>query len=655
MKLTAKLAYSQLATNKRRTVWTLLGIVLSTAMITAVFGFAVSGMEAITEMYGDMVVREVYYTTVYGMGAVLSVIIVAVSIIVVSNAFRVSAGERLIQFGILKSVGATKKQIAQTVVYEGVLLSVIGIPVGIITGFIVQVIGVRIANHMLAALNAFQADDVALIFEFVFAWQAVLVSVILSFVTVLLSAWLPARKAAKTAAIDAIRGAGEIRVSAKQVRSNWFVSKIFGFEGELASKSLRRSRRHFRATVVSLTISIVLFIAASSFGTQLFQMTNLVFAVVDADVTATFHSSRQVTWGYDHEIVEQRYVTISPTQAERITEAMREFPGAEVFGVGGNIFRYVMDARTLQFTSAFDTHAHNNQWMYDFEHFSVNILTVDAKNYAELARRAGVPLGSNILVNHARTQASGYWTEFAPIVFSHQTLVIESSDGDIVHLPLHGELRGFDVPNEIIHASTSYIIVIVPEVYAHYYFWSVRSNDSHNFAEYTRGFFSDMLPQNEDIGFTAIVFDQVAEDNAVRGLFNTIMIAVYGFVGMLTLIGLTNVISTISTNVRSRSREFAVLQSVGMTQKGLRNMLSLESILCSLKSLFYGIPLGLGASYLMYRFMMESVWFAYPFPWLAIIQCVIAVFAITWLTMRYSVSRLRNKSIVDGIRSESLR
>jgi len=229
-------------------------------------------------------------------------------------------------------------------------------------------------------------------------------------------------------------------------------------------------------------------------------------------------------------------------------------------------------------------------------------------------------------------------------------LQFQNYNGEITNLLLHGELRGSNVPNEIIHAAMSYVVVLVPEIDAHYYFWAVQTNYPHNFAEYTRGFFHDMLPQSDDIGFNATVFDQAAEENAVRSLFNTIMIAMYGFIGMLTLIALTNVISTISTNVRSRSREFAVLQSVGMTHGGLRNMLNLESILCSIKSLVYGVPLGVGISYLLYLSMMESVWFPYEPPLLAIIQCIAAVFLITWLTMQYSASRLKGGNIVENIR-----
>ncbi|MCL1845467.1 MAG: ABC transporter permease [Defluviitaleaceae bacterium] len=647
MSLTAKLAYSQITTNKRRTAWTLLGIILSTAMITAVFGFAASGVAAITELLGDAYVRDEYYATIYGMGGVMSVLIVAVSVIVVSNAFRVSAGERQSQFGLLKSVGATKKQIAQTVVYEGAILSVAGIPVGIIVGLLVQAGGVAIANHMLADLNTFQPGGDEIIFRFVFAWQGVLISVAVSFVTILLSAWFPARKAAKIAAIDAIRGEDEVKVKEKHIRGGRIVRKIFGFEGELASKSLKRSRRNFRATVVSLTISMILFIAASSFGAQLSQMTNLVFALIDADVVASFHANSQIIFCEDTDTSERRYMTISAAEAEKITDEMRGFEGgAEVFGVGGNMHRYVVPAENLTLSAAFDGHS---QW----ERFPVTILTADAENYAELARRAGVPPGSNILINHVRTQTDGNWTEFAPIVFSGQTLQIQrhqDEGGGTRYIPLHGELRGSDVPNEIIHASASYVIILMPEAEMHYYFWAVQTDGPHEFAENVWNILFEMLPTNDDMGFNAGVFDQAAEDNVMRSLVSTIMIAIYGFVGMLTLIALTNVISTISTNVRSRSREFAVLQSVGMTHGGLGHMLNLESIFCSAKSLVFGLPLGVGVSYLLYIFMMESVWFPFEIPWLAIIQCVAAVFAITWIIMRYSAARLRDKSIIESIR-----
>ncbi|MCL2199915.1 MAG: ABC transporter permease [Defluviitaleaceae bacterium] len=666
MKLTAKLAYSQLIANRKRSIWTLLGIMLATAMFTAVFGFAASFAATIGEFMDDMYVRADYYRTIYGAGGILSVLIVIVSVVVVSNAFRVSAGERMSQFGLLKSVGATKKQIAQTVIYEGIFLSAVGIPAGLVLGMLVQVMGVAIANHMLTDLNALQDGDYTLVFGFVFAWQAVIVSSVLSFFTVLLSAWLPARRAAKTAAIDAIRGEGEVKIKARRFRGGFFVRKIFGFEGELAAKSLKRSRRNFRATVISLTVGIVLYIGASSFGSQFFRMTNLVFGHIEADVMAHFIGSRSFSFDDEGNMIELRYMALTPQNADQITAGMSEFsPDTSVIGVGGNAWRYMINNDDLRFTPDFQEYMDRQEWSMRQGmirgYFDVTLLTVDAATYAEMARRAGVPLGSNILVNHARSQPiNGNWTEFTPHVFTGQTLQMHTHDGEIVYLPLHGQISGTNVPHEISHTQRSYLMVIVPEVDATFYFWMVQTDDVHGFEAYWRDFLFDILPpQPYDLaatpGFNAGVFNAHAEYDAMRSLFHLIMTAIYGFVGMLILIGLTNVISTISTNIRSRSREFAVLQSAGMTTDGLKRMLNLESILCSAKALVFGLPLGVGVSFLFYMAIMESVAFPFEFPWIPIAQSIVAVFAITWITMRFAVSRLKGGSIVEKIRGEEVR
>jgi putative ABC transport system permease protein len=642
MKLTASLAYSQLKTNRRRTVWTLFGIVLSVSMITAVYGFAFGGMAAAHRLTGNL--RAEYNMMIQIIGAVLSVIIFSSSVIVMSNAFRVSAGQRLSQFGILKSVGATKRQITETVVYEGLWLSLIGIPTGIVTGLLVQFIGVRIANALLTDINATQPEPV--VFGYVVAWQAILIAVVVGFVTVYVSAWLPARKAAKVTAIDAIRGAGETKIKSHVSRSGWLIKNVFGFEGALASKSLKRSKRNFRATVLSLTISIVLFIGASSFGTHLNRMARLVVHALDADILGEYISSQRFDRG------EHMYWPIDHATAGQITARLREFPDTTVIGAGSNVSPTSVSAtalppgmETARLRETLDLYNER-----EILHLSFSMVTVDADMYAELIRRAGVPYGSNILINYMRWRDENRWTEFIPFRFDYQTVPIMSRN-NIIEVPLHGELRGDQIPNEVLHAGRFMPIVVVPELDAKVYNWYVKTADPVGFSVFMREVFDEYIPFHLETRRVSIgIRNLAAEQAGSRAIIRLLMIFIYGFVGMLTLIGLTNVISTIATNVRSRSREFAVLQSVGMTHNGLNRMLNLESILCSVKSVIYGIPLGIAASYLIFIGILQAVDFGFSFPWLPILQCILAVFFITWVTMRYAAARLRGGSLVDNIR-----
>jgi len=655
MKLTAKLAHSQLKINRKRSVWTLMGIILSTSMITAVFGFAASGMEAVYTMVGDL--RDVYNYMIISIGVVLSSIIVASSVIVVSNSFRVSAGERLAQFGILKSVGATKRQITEIIMYESLFLSIIGIPIGIIVGLLVQLVGVEIAAYLLEDLGPATLQGRRM-FEFVVAWQAILVSVGVGFFTVLLSAWLPGRKAAKIPAINAIRRIGDVKIQAKRVRTSWLVSKLFGFEGTLASKSLKRSKRNFRATVVSLTISIVTFIAASSFGSNMERMVNVAVFAVDSDVIGSFQSSMDAVYEECGVYISHfEYTYMNNELAEAITARLRQFPNTTVTAVGSNTSSWRVSS-TLVPAGELTTSMRNLvDPDNDKDEISITLalVTVDAELYSELIRIADVPHGSNILINYFRRHYDGRWMEVVPFVFNYQTITSFTTE-DPVEIPLHAALLREQVPDEVlwVGAGRSMLTVVVPYLDAKSYTWFAETTGSHReLTAYMHVVFDEMIPGDGPGNVYTSAINIAAMENADRDVLRLAMVFIYGFVGMLTLIGLTNVISTISANVRSRAREFAVLGSVGMTPGGIRRMLNLESILCSVKALIFGLPLGIGASVLIYDAMMNAVFYEYQFPFMAVIQSIVAVFIISWVTMRYSAARLRGRNIVETIRSES--
>jgi putative ABC transport system permease protein len=634
MKLTAKLALSQIKTNRNRSAMTLLGIGLSSAMLTAVCGFVASAKATIDKALGYDYSNGDHNFTLVAMGTVLGAIIIAASVIVVSNAFRVSAGERTRQFGILKSVGATKRQIAATVLYEGILLSVIGIPIGIAVGLLIELLGTSVITNLLNSLSSggtLHVDSEEFLnFSFVAPPMMFAVAIVTSLGTVLLSAWLPARKAARIPAIDAIRSTGEVKLKRKNVRTSKLTQALFGFEGALAAKSLKRSRRNFRATIVSLTISIVLLVVAGSLGSLMKSTTNLIFPNIDATAVADWSSSLNVVNGVDD------YVSLDTATAETITEKLRNYKNTEIYGIGG-IRRY-------------------STALPDGTKTNGALITVDAKHYEELCKTAGVPLGSNLLINLRRETVDGKKTEYVPYDFSKlegKPLMFSLVGHEPIEVTLTGELTRQDVSNEIAYMYESELAVIVPKCESVVYTWFAKVNDVKGFTEYGKQALDDRAPKSkEGIEVHADCLDIADATKQMSDMINTIMFFVYGFVGMLTLIAVTSVISTISTNVRSRAREFAVLESVGMTKAGVKKMLNLESILCSVRSLVFGLPLGLIGAYGLYRGMGLSVELPFSFPLLSIAECVLGVFAVTWVTMRYSASKLKGESIVETIRGE---
>ncbi|MDR0818849.1 MAG: ABC transporter permease, partial [Oscillospiraceae bacterium] len=297
MKLTSTLALRHLKGNRKQAAFTITAAGIATAMLVGVSGIAYSFYHAFyvyAEAAGkaDSASMEQIIAIIYSVGIFLSAIIVIGAVIVISNAFSISANEQVRQFGILKSVGATKKQIRRTVMSEGRLLSVIAIPAGIIIGYIVTVIGVQILNSFLSGSESGADSPLAfrVVFSAVFDIPTLIASAALAFATIMMSAYRVARKVSRLSAIDAIRQSGEVVVKPGKMKTSALTQKLFGFEGTLAAKSLKRAKRKYRATVVSLVTSIVLALVSAGFGQMLYSSAESIVPEIEGNVRVSIYN-----------------------------------------------------------------------------------------------------------------------------------------------------------------------------------------------------------------------------------------------------------------------------------------------------------------------------------------------------------------------------
>jgi len=618
--LPRSLALQQLKTAKKRTVWTFLGIALSVAMLTAVNGFAASAMAQL-----DSQGHPVHFRDRMGLlviAGVLGAVIAAASVIVISNAFRVSAGERTRQFGILKSVGATKAQIRAVIMYEAVYVGASAIPIGVAVGLLVQFIVLRIISNMLGAI-AHMGDDFT--FPFTVSPLALGGAILGAFAVVLVSALLPALKAAKHPAVAALFHADDIKV--KSLRTFGIARLLFGEEGHLAAKQMKRSRRNYRATVLSLSISIILLMAAASLRTNLLTQWN-VMHYDSTGANVVFYSRRSA-------------MDIPADVIQSITTRMEAFPGTVVRGYSHMLFA-----------------AHTE---CERQHERVRVISVTPDVYLRVVQEAGVPYGSNILINVRNdVDALGITRQTHP--FSDlvgQTLQIfpatsfgyyGNRHGSTLppDITIHGQVR--HIPDEILFAAYFEISIIVPGFPIGSHYWFIQTEDADAFMEFAfdNHFFYHAYDLNNMSTAITSLDARIAE---IRTLTNIVSLLIYGFTAMLTLIALTNVVSTISTNTKIRAREFAILTSVGMTGSGIKRMLALESIISSARSLMFGLPLGAGAAWLVYvGTQMDRVRFGFIFPWTTVILCVAGVFVITFVITRFSANRFGKESVVETIR-----
>ena len=225
--------------------------------------------------------NENYMQVLYNMAAVLILIIMVASVTLIYNAFSISVSERTKQFGLLKSIGATKKQIRHSVYFEGVCLCAIAIPLGVVGGLL----GIAVTLHFVGdIMKQFMngSSDVSL--HLTVMPEAIVVAVIVALVTVLISSMIPAARAVRMTAIEALRENKDVRIRSRSIRSSGLVFRIFGFEGMLANKNFKRNRRKYRLTVFSLSVSVILFIVTTCFNGYMSESVNIMEQSVTADI-----------------------------------------------------------------------------------------------------------------------------------------------------------------------------------------------------------------------------------------------------------------------------------------------------------------------------------------------------------------------------------
>ncbi|MEG1887791.1 MAG: FtsX-like permease family protein, partial [Oscillospiraceae bacterium] len=218
----------------------------------------------------------------YSFAGILIIIIAFGSISLIYNSFSISVSERTRQFGLLSSVGATRRQMRQSVLFEAVVLGAVGIPLGLVTGMAGMAITFRLTGSMFTAMSSGQTDKTM---DLCVSWQSLAIAAVVGFITVIISAYIPARRAVKLSAIEAVKQTGDISIKAKKVKTSRLTYTLFGFEGMLASKNFKRNRKKYRATVISLFMSVVLFISAMGYCTYLTRGTENVFSKSEYDIS----------------------------------------------------------------------------------------------------------------------------------------------------------------------------------------------------------------------------------------------------------------------------------------------------------------------------------------------------------------------------------
>ena len=576
----------------------------------------------------------------YVIGGVLAVIIMVASVFLIYNSFHISLSEQVHQFGILMSVGATSRQLRGSVLFEGFCIGIMGIPFGILTGIVsIRLLLPVVSGHF----GSIAASGAPL--ELAVSVSALAGAAVISLVTILISAWIPAKKAAGVPVLECIRQTNEIRTEGKAIRVPKLVWRLYGLEGALALKNFKRNKKRYRGVILSLTFSVVLTVCGSAFNTTLKTLLKEYTAEgADGDISfVTTNMSDEEFEGLYEKLCRTEGVTRSTWQANPVYSAVTEELPEDFL----TLYREAMqdDSTGSAQELLLETQFIEDDIFYEF---------IDALGY--LREEYEGPDGK-VLICAADTGAHvTYCTG------STMNITLRSDGGGqektvrgtfVDSYPLDTTFEG--LPDWIfvmtapmgMRAQFAEVEPVGGEVRKGMLFWTDTPSQTLAGLQDSvmeQGILADYMFYN-----LASAFDLFRNANFVISVF------MYVFVFMISLIAVANVFNTISTNIRLRRRELAMLRSVGMSDRSFNRMMRFECIFYGLRTLMYGVPLSVILSFLIYRVLVsveEMEGMHFQFPWGALAFSVLGVFGIVFITMVYATGRIRKENIIDALRDE---
>ena len=629
------------------------------------------------------------YTGFNSMILSLSIIVISLimlgSISLIYNAFSISVAERTKQFGLLSSVGATKKQLRRMVVSEALMVSAIGIPLGILAG----VGGIGITLFFVG--NKFEAlIGYPIPLKLSVSVLSLVIAVVIALLTVLISAIVPSKRATKVSAIEAIRQSKDINTKIKKVRTSKLTYKLFGLPGMLANKYYKRSRKKYRATVLSLFMSVVLFVSASAFTGALTESVTDSFGNVKYDI---------YIYGFEEEFGNSSVdELLSELKKDKGVNKVAYGQGISYFipmspnEVSKDYLEYYAKSEMLSVDEVESVGVYTNFKFIDDEAFKdlLKEYNLNEADYFNTEAPLGIAVDSRVLFD----STVGKYTSYN---------VLKSADTEL-KFTIPKEIDGYYLEREDIDEQGNQIYIYKTEeapeeritlsadealiektakigkiIYDAPYFLDVNSrfamlypssmsetvispkfvkDSGYNYYITTDTHVETMSAVDEtlnDLGLVRLrTQDIAAQEEENRNIVIIIQVFAYGFIILISLIAAANVFNTISTNIALRRREFAMLKSVGMTAKGFNRMMNFECILYGTRALLFGLPVSIGISYLIHLAVSEGYQKDFTLPWVAIGIAVLSVFLVVFVTMMYSMSKVKKDNPIDALKNENL-
>lgn len=602
------------------------------------------------------------------IGIVVFAVIFVSSFAMIYNSFALSVGEQIKYLGMLSSVGATRKQKKKTLYFEGAILGGIGIILGIVLGLLTTFISQSAMNAKIVSIMEGYNNNIKYSTH-ISLWVLCLI-VILAALTVFVSIISPVQKAARITAIDAIRKTDEIKRKGK-IRTPFIITKLFGFEGDIAFKNLRRNGRKSRTIIACICICAVLFLSCNYFCETFKEASNLDYEIpyqimyqYSAESKAQLEKARNYLKTNKRV---KRFYSIWEAWYSILRGDINPYDNSRLYDMSFQNESIFVDKYKFIATQDITYTAH----LIDDEDFNALCKKngIDYKKYYSPDKDGSIktivingidrndePIFNNNLlgktigcydIDSEKTERENKLDENGNQVYFYYKTGCTS-------IYKFCDFIKYDKDNPICNLDSSGVAFYAPKcVYdkysdddSFYFDYGIETDEPYKVEKELK----DYLSENEADGDVYNNYNWMMKE---KSIISAVQFLSYAFILLITLITVFNIINTMTAQIAGRKKELAMLKSVGMTPKEFKKTLIFESMFYGLFGLLFGVPLSLVINRVVGYIISKDN----PIPfsvniWLYLIACV-AVFVIIGLTMIYSLKLIKNNSIIDSLKDDT--
>ncbi|MEK3790413.1 ABC transporter permease [Paenibacillus sp. FSL R7-0204] len=582
----------------------------------------------------------------FSLSAIIMGAIIIGAVGLIYNAFAISVSERSRHLGMLASVGATKRQKRNSVFFEGIVIGLISIPIGILCGLAGIGITFSFMNTMIEGA-LWTSEKLRLIVTPLL----LLITCLVSMLTIFVSVYLPAVKASRVSPMDAIRQTTDVKLTAKAVKTPKIIRKLFGIEAEIGLKNLKRNKRRYHVILFSLVISIVLFLTISFFTTGLTQSLALSLEGINYDIEVSSSNGERLDdrlmqslvsldgvteYSVSHELVRNAWVDAASI-ADELQEKVKQDKSMLQDGkYPYEIKLYALNDSSLQ-AYARAAHADYEQ-LTDLDHPAA--IVMDTIHYKDIDTGKYIQTKSIYANIGQHIELTSFFNESGEETKANKVIVAALTD----KAPMGMSPVGVGGLNMIVSERVMNRLADSEELANASMYLHLKSTESVKTQQ-------EIEAMNEtNLNVYNVYQSRIREEQQIL-LMNVFS---YGFIVLISAISVANIFNTISTGLALRKREFAMLKSVGATPKGFAKMLNYESVFYGVKSLLYGLPVSFAVMVLIYKAFANKFSYGFTLPWMSILSVIVCVFVIVSSAVVYSGAKIKKENIIDALKQENI-